>query len=436
MNEQPSNKDVNAFVDQGENKTDSDNQTHSERVSLEAQQFPEGGFRAWLVVSGSAATMFCTFGYLTGFGIYQQWYGENQLKAYTQSDISWIGSVQIFLTFSGGLAGGPILDRYGSVTLLPVSIIYVVSLILTSLCKEYYQFFLAQAVLAGICLGFLFSNALTIIGHYFDKRYGLASGIVMAGAALGGVIFPITLNRLLNEVGLSFGWSVRVCALIVLVLLIYANLTMKPRLPPTKQNVDLALMKRPVYILVAIGGWLLNWGLYIPLFYLPSFATTSGLRAGLAPHTVAIFNAVSIFGRVIAGALADRAGCFNVVIINGLLCATTLFVWAGTHTAAGVLVVTIFEGLFIGSIVSLQAAIITIVTPDPKNLGSMIGITMGIWACGGLTGPPIAGAILNGHDGPGSYSGPGYFGGASLVAGSAFFVAARLITQQRLLAKV
>ncbi|KAJ0118593.1 riboflavin transporter MCH5 [Diaporthe amygdali] len=436
MNEECRNKDVNGFVDQGGSKTDSDNHIHSERASLEAHQFPEGGFRAWLVVSGSAATMFSTFGYLTGFGIYQQWYGENQLKSYTQSDISWIGSVQIFLTFSGGLVGGPILDRYGSVALLPVSIIYVVSLVLTSFCKEYYQFFLAQAVLGGICLGFLFSNALTIIGHYFDKRYGLASGIVMAGAALGGVVFPVALNRLLNDVGLSFGWSVRICALVVLVLLTYANLTMKPRLPPTKQNMDLSLMKRPIYILVAIGGWLFNWGLYIPLFYLPSFATTAGLSAKLAPHTVAIFNAVSIFGRVIAGALADRMGCFNVVVINGLLCAITLFVWAGTQTAAGVLAVTVFEGLFIGSIVSLQAAVITVVTPDPKNLGSMIGFTMAIWACGGLTGPPIAGAILSGFDGPGSYSGPGYFGGASLVAGSAFFFASRLITEKRLLAKV
>ncbi|KAK7701350.1 hypothetical protein SLS64_010393 [Diaporthe eres] len=435
MNDESSNKEVHGFADQGESKADSDNQTHSEG-GHEAYQFPEGGFRAWLVVSGSAASMFCTFGYLTGFGIYQQWYGENQLKSYTQSDISWIGSVQIFLTFAGGLVGGPVLDRYGSVAMLPVSVIYVISLVLTSFCKEYYQFFLAQAILAGICLGFLFSNSLAIIGHYFDKRYGLASGIVMAGAAVGGVVFPIALNRLLNEVGLSFGWSVRICALIVLVLLAYANLTMKPRLPPTKQSMDLSLMRRPVYILVAIGGWLLNWGLYIPLFYLPPFAISAGLSPKLAPHTVAIFNAVSIFGRVFTGALADRLGCFNVVIINGLLCAVSLFVWAATHTAAGVLVVTIVQGLFIGSIVSLQAAIITAVTPDPKNLGSMIGFTMAIWACGGLTGPPIAGAILNGHQGPGSYSGPGYFGGASLIAGSAFFFAARLIMQKTLLAKI
>lgn len=236
-------------------------------------------------------------------------------------------------------------------------------------------------------------------------------------------------NKLLTS---NFPGSVRVCALIVLVLLAYANLTMKTRLPPSKQLMDFSLMRRPVYILVAAGGWLLNWGMYVPLFYLPSFAITAGVDTDLAPYTVAIFNAVSIFGRVFAGTLADRLGCFNVVIINGLLCAITLFVWAGTYNLAGVMVGTIFEGLFIGSIVSLQAAIIAQITPDPKYLGSMMGITMTIWACGGLTGPPIAGAILNMVADPtaaGAYDGPGYFGGVSLVVGSLLFLAARLIVR-------
>jgi MFS family permease len=49
------------------------------------------------------------------YSIYQQYYAANQLKTFTLSDISWIGSVQIFLNFAGGLAAGPILDRYGTV---------------------------------------------------------------------------------------------------------------------------------------------------------------------------------------------------------------------------------------------------------------------------------------------------------------------------------
>ncbi len=114
------------------------------------------------------------------------------------------------------------MDRFGTVAFITSAIIYVVSLVLTSFCKEYYQFFLAQAVLGGICLGLLFNIALVILSHYFSRRQGLATGIVMAGAALGGVIFPVALDQLLNRVGLDFGWSVRVCALIILVLLALA----------------------------------------------------------------------------------------------------------------------------------------------------------------------------------------------------------------------
>lgn len=46
----------------------SNDQKHAENDNPDISEFPEGGPRAWIVVAGSAATMFCTFGYLTGFG--------------------------------------------------------------------------------------------------------------------------------------------------------------------------------------------------------------------------------------------------------------------------------------------------------------------------------------------------------------------------------
>lgn len=84
MNDESRNKDVHGFVDQGESKNDSDTQTHSEG-GHEGYQFPEGGFRAWLVVSGSAASMFCTFGYLTGFGYVKSAWLETQFGVLTES---------------------------------------------------------------------------------------------------------------------------------------------------------------------------------------------------------------------------------------------------------------------------------------------------------------------------------------------------------------
>lgn len=76
--------------------------------------FPEGGLRAWLVAAGTAGILFCTLGYSNSFGVFQAYYIHNQLRDHSPDDISWIGSVQVFLVFALGVIGGPIFDRYGA----------------------------------------------------------------------------------------------------------------------------------------------------------------------------------------------------------------------------------------------------------------------------------------------------------------------------------
>ncbi len=71
--------------------------------------------------------MFCTFGYANTFGVFQSYY---QLTAYpdkSPSDISWIGSVQLFFQFSLGAVAGPLYDKGYFYHLVGVgSVLYVV----------------------------------------------------------------------------------------------------------------------------------------------------------------------------------------------------------------------------------------------------------------------------------------------------------------------
>ncbi|KAG5730410.1 hypothetical protein E4T56_gene14386, partial [Termitomyces sp. T112] len=82
----------------------------SENIS-EAQNLgshhPDGGWRAWSVVLGVWLLQFCTFGYANAYGVYNDYYVRNYLRdRYSSSQISWIGSVQLFLVLSGGLVAG------------------------------------------------------------------------------------------------------------------------------------------------------------------------------------------------------------------------------------------------------------------------------------------------------------------------------------------
>lgn len=73
----------------------------------------EGGLRAMLVAAGAACIFFCTLGLSNSFGTFEQYYLTHQLKQWSPSAISWIGSLQSFLQFFAGMLGGPLFDRYG-----------------------------------------------------------------------------------------------------------------------------------------------------------------------------------------------------------------------------------------------------------------------------------------------------------------------------------
>lgn len=65
-------------------------------------------------------------------------------------------------------------------------------------------------------------------------------GVVVSGAAIGGIIFPMILNRLLNHHHLRFGWSVRIIGFIMFALLIYTVLITKEFAPHRQENMFLS----------------------------------------------------------------------------------------------------------------------------------------------------------------------------------------------------
>lgn len=79
---------------------------------------------------------------------------------------------------------------------------------------------------------------------WFDKKRSLALGLVTAGSSLGGIILPIMVIRL-NPV-LGFGWTIRICAFLMLGLLIFANLTVRYRITPTRRPFSLLAFVLPL----------------------------------------------------------------------------------------------------------------------------------------------------------------------------------------------
>lgn len=205
-------------------------QTYSTAIS-----FPEGGRRAWLVVFSSFCLIAATFGLTSSIGIFQSHWQSHQLSEYTSRDIAWISSLQVFVTLFLGVQVGPLFDRYGPRWLTFIGSVGCVSyLILLGECSKYWHFLLCFGVLGGTSGAILTTVALSVVSHWFSARRGLATGITFTGTSLGGIVFPIALSKILQE--MSWAWSMRLLALFVFVLVLFGNLFIKGRLPVQKQG--------------------------------------------------------------------------------------------------------------------------------------------------------------------------------------------------------
>ena len=114
---------------------------------------------------------------------------------------------------------------------------------------------------------------------------------------IGGVIFPIFLNKVLGEVG--FAGMVRYCALFIGILLASSCLLITARLPRKKWNpklnwIDFSFFIDPAVASYTVGAYLvmfvavlifrrqfkltsLRWGLWSPFDFLPTMAESQGV---------------------------------------------------------------------------------------------------------------------------------------------------------------
>ncbi|KAI0717032.1 MFS general substrate transporter [Earliella scabrosa] len=395
---------------------------------------PDGGLKAWLVVFGVTCGCCATFGFVNTWGIFQAFYETYTLRDQTPSAIAWIGSVQYALVFMPGLVFGRLFDMgYLRLPVAAASMLLVLCTFLTAECTEYWHFLLCQGFGIGLASGTVFTAAVGLIPHWFEKKLGLALGCMALGSSVGGTIFPIILKNLIEHQ--SFQWTLRIMGFIVLAFLIILNLTIARRLPP-KTNlgpfVDWATFKSPAYSIYVLAIFIAFLGLYTCLTYISLSGLLQGVDPDLSFYLLSIANASSVIGRLGGGLLADRIGPLNVLIPGTLVAGIMTFVWPFATTAKPLIVVAVFYGAFSGVFVALvgQPAV---QMGDIGDVGRRVGMALTIMSLGALAGPPISGAILDhmGND----FKAVGYYAGTTVVVSVALMVIARQLLLRKLVGK-
>lgn len=253
------------------------------------------------------------------------------------------------------------------------------------------------------------------------------------------------LQALFPRVG--FAWATRIMALIFVVLLGIANLLIRSRLgalqragkAPTTTTLssvlpDFTIFRSPTFALTTAGVFFIEWGLFVPLSYISSYALAHGVAPALAYQLLAVLNAGSFFGRWLPGYVADRLGRFNTMILTvALSLLTTLALWLpAAHSLALLCLYAVLFGFASGSNISLTSVCVGQLC-ETQHYGRYYATCYTVVSFGTLTGIPIAGQILavtgtaGGGGGRDQYWGLIVFTALCYVGGLVTFTAARVL---------
>jgi fumarate reductase subunit D len=166
-----------------------------------------GRWVAWSQVLGGHIIAFFVWGFIASLGMFQAYYTSNSLSS--PSNISWIGSMTIFLLMMIPLWSGAASDLgYYELILRTGILLWMIVNFVTSIYIRYWQFLLAQGACIGAANGFIFVPTMSVVPTYFrSSKRSFAIGLVLTGSATGVMILPNMLNRLFTMI--RFGWAVR-----------------------------------------------------------------------------------------------------------------------------------------------------------------------------------------------------------------------------------
>ena len=308
-------------------------------------------------------------------------------------------------------AAGWLLDRVAPRPVMTAgAVLTAIGYVVASRSADIDVFTVAMGV-AGIGVGAsTYVPAITLASHWIaPNRQGLAYGILLAGGAIGAIIFPVLITQITN----AFGWryamqSIGICiALTCVPLLLWVA-----RLPNADEVAHQAAPGMTPLIGYGIGEalrmpryWLWttmmllitlsSLGVYIALV---PYLVANGYSAERAAAIYAAVGAATFVGNFLFWALSERWGAKTVLLLGtaasaaGILC-----LLAVRDRTLGMMAIASFS-LIWGSTFNLANQLSPLLLAEAvgqRNFGSLLGIGNLISGLGSALSPEALGYLVD-----------------------------------------
>ncbi|KAH9057626.1 major facilitator superfamily domain-containing protein [Lactarius vividus] len=402
--------------------------SHSSIQKGTTDDFPEGGY-GWVVVLACSLISFFFGGLTYSWGIVQARLIQSRLA--NDSQLSFIGSTAITLISVAALINVRLIRWLGTrnACVLGCFFLGLGPLLNGFVSKSYGGLFVTNGLILGFGTSLTFMACSSLPSQYFKRRRGVANGLVFAGNGLGGGVISISLNSLIDRVGIA--WAFRILGLSTWVVAIPAAFLLKERTRRSAVTVEWGLFRDPKFVLLFLGSGIATFPLLVPPFFIPLYANSVGASASLASGLLATFNLASAVGRVGFGVLGDSVGPITALVlaltVNAL---SMLTIWPASSSIAPLVAFIVINGFGSGGFFSLIPSVVGSVYGNTQTANAL-AMTVSGWAFSYFLGSPVAGWLLQAYGG--SSAGRAAFRPAIYYAGSLAMASVGLIVGMRML---
>jgi MFS family permease len=364
----------------------------------------------WIIVACSLVIL-VAFGTLTGtFSIFLEPLANE--FGWERGALSAAFSICTFLGGLFAIATGRLTDRYGSRLLVTITgIITGIVMLCMAEVNALWQVYLLWGVLGAIAMSCCIVPLSSTIPRWFTAKRGLAISMGIIGMALGGAIWPVLSQSLIN----SFDWqqAFRIMGIVAFIGIIIPAQFLKSA-PSHIQKVGAGSAEKPAAALEGLtlkqsvkttrfwifGIILLLHNFYIMmiLVHLVPYAKDIGIIPITAASALSLFIIVSLAAQLVAAFVVDKLGGIKVLVFS--LVAAMLSLLLLPFTSSTVLLFLFAAMLGITGAMNTLQMIVTVELFGTRYLGSVMGVVLFFGTLGGALGPLFAGGI---YDTAGSY---------------------------------
>ncbi|KAF7314654.1 hypothetical protein MKEN_00939200 [Mycena kentingensis (nom. inval.)] len=385
--------------------------------SFDSSSLPptDRGRRAWSFLAAAFIVQAIVWGFPNSYGVFLNEYLQDDSytsQAGATALLPLIGTLSSGVIYCASIIVNPIIARYPQQRQKLMwlgAALTSGSLFGASSATKIHQLIILQGILYAAGGILLYLPSLSFMSEWFVVRRGTANGILFAGNTTGGLLLPFILPHLFSIYGMAT--TLRILAGITGALLaLLLPFAAKGRLPHSRARVHGPVPRgladwsrnRTFWLFLTINT-IQGLAYFVPIVYLPTFATSLNINASTSAIALALLNGGNIVGRLSMGYLSDRVNPWILALSSLLVTSAATFVLWGvlSSSLAGLLAFGIAYGSVAGGWSSLWTGFIRPLAHDDATASTTLyGYLLLSRGIGNIVSTPISARLYAAAGGP------------------------------------